>query len=113
MGLNGSLFTLLAVEYQDEKDPGTPIGMLRVIGDGAFVFQIYDLLVAPQYRGHGTGSALVQAAVARIKEFFPPNRWVTIQLQSQPGTESFYERMGFQILPYSSFGAYMQVIEKT
>jgi GNAT superfamily N-acetyltransferase len=97
-----SLFTLSAV-----NGPRT-VGMVRMVGDGAFVFLICDLLVVPLWRRQGIGSFLVDAAITRAKDFVPPGRALVVSLFSVEGRESFYTRMGFTELPAAGLGAGMQ-----
>jgi len=58
--LNGSLFTVSA--YIEDKLLGT----LRVVGDGAFVFLIYDVLVLPEHRSRGIAAALVNRLTLEV-----------------------------------------------
>ena len=41
------------------NDDGKLIGMGRIVGDGAVVCYIQDLIVLPEYHGLGVGSALM------------------------------------------------------
>jgi GNAT superfamily N-acetyltransferase len=102
--LSSSLFTLCAVSGS------RVVGMVRVVGDGAFVFLIYDLLVVPLWRRRGVGSRLVEEAVARAKTFVPQGRAVVISLFSAEGREGFYSNLGFVELPAPGLGAGMQFI---
>ena len=100
--ITSSLFTLSAV-----NGPRT-VGMVRVVGDGAFVFLIYDLLVVPLWRRRGIGSRLVEEAITRAKRYVPPGRALVISLFSVEGREGFYARLGFTELPAQGLGAGMQ-----
>jgi GNAT superfamily N-acetyltransferase len=102
--VKSSLFTLSAVSG------GRTVGMVRMVGDGAFVFLIYDLLVVPLWRRQGIGSRLVQEAIARAKTFVPEGRAVVVSLFSVEEREGFYSRLGFIELPAPGLGAGMQFI---
>ncbi|MCL2002986.1 MAG: GNAT family N-acetyltransferase [Oscillospiraceae bacterium] len=102
--VKSSLFTLTAFSG------ARAVGMVRVVGDGAFVFLIYDLLVVPLWRRRGIGSRLVETAIARSKTFVPQGRAVVVSLFSAEGRESFYARLGFTELPAPGLGAGMQYI---
>lgn len=104
--LKGTLFTITAVLG------AKTIGMLRVTGDGAYVFLICDVLVLPEYRRKGLGSRLIELALDRIEAMLPAGMWVTVNLFSAPGKEDFYRRLGFHALPNQHFGAGMQIILK-
>ncbi|WP_243259117.1 GNAT family N-acetyltransferase [Clostridium sp. 'deep sea'] len=51
-GIENSLSVITA--YDDNK----LVGLIRVIGDGATIIYIQDLLVDPQYQKNGIGKAL-------------------------------------------------------
>ena len=97
-----SLFTLSAV-----SGPRT-VGMVRMVGDGAFIFLICDLLVIPLWRRQGIGSFLVDRAITRAKDFVPPGRALVVSLFAVEGRESFYSRLGFTELPATGLGSGMQ-----
>ena len=105
--LDGSLFTLSAI-CGDKLS-----GMLRVVGDGAFVFLIYDVLVLPECRRRGLGGRLIDHALRVIETMLPAGLWVTVNLFSAPGKEDFYRRRGFYALPNENFGSGMQIIVKS
>ena len=101
--LSASLFTLSAVGGEGET-----VGMMRVAGDGAYIFVIADLLVRPDVRGNGIGSALVNAAIDKMCKMIPPSAWSTVTLIAAAGKETFYEGLGFHTLPHGSAGHGMQ-----
>ena len=102
--VKASLLTLTAV------GGGRAVGMARVVGDGAFVFLLYDLLVVPLWRRQGIGSMLADEALRRVKAFVPPGRSLVMGLFSGEGRESFYTRLGFTELPAPGLGAGMQAV---
>lgn len=99
--------TASLVRLSAEED-GETIGMVRVAGDGAFVFVIADLLVRPDRRGQGIGRALVNAAVDAISSMLPNGVWATVTLVAANGRESFYESLGFHKIPRGEVGCGMQ-----
>ena len=88
------------------------VGMARVVGDGAFAFVLYDLLVTPVWRRQGVGSLLVREALQRVARYFPDGDWVTVGLFCAQGRESFYSRLGFRELDGKELGTGMQTIFK-
>lgn len=90
------------------EDGGETIGMLRVAGDGAFVFVIADLLVHPKRRGEGIGTALVSRALDLISMMVPQGSWGTVTLVAASGREEFYRNLGFHTIPYGEVGHGMQ-----
>ena len=90
------------------EDDGETVGMVRVAGDGAFVFVIADLLVRPDRRGEGIGTTLVNCAVDAISAMLPNGVWATVTLIAASGRESFYEELGFHKIPRGEVGNAMQ-----
>ena len=105
--LSASLFTLSALARFEDGEEET-VGMLRVVGDGVYVFFIADLLVRPDARGEGIGKALVNAALDKACTMIPSGRWANMLLVSASGTEKFYENLGFHTLPRSAAGHGME-----
>ena len=95
------------VRLSAEED-GETVGMVRVAGDGAFVFVIADLLVRPDRRGEGIGTALVNRAVDAISAMLPNGGYTTVTLIAASGRESFYEKLGFHRIPRGEVGNAMQ-----
>jgi GNAT superfamily N-acetyltransferase len=100
--IENSFFTLCAVSGQ------RVVGAVRMVGDGAFVFIIVDLLVVPLWRRRGIGSKLVEEAIRRARASVPADRSIVVSLFSVEGRESFYTRLGFTELPAAGLGAGMQ-----
>lgn len=84
---------------------GEPAGIGRVIADGRIAFFIKDLVVLPQYRHHGVGSAVLQALLDRIAQEACDHAYVG--LMATPGKESFYEEHGFIRRPGPDLGSGM------
>ncbi len=85
--------------YDDEQ----LIGMARCIGDGVFNVYIQDVIVKPNYRGKGLGSAMIRAFLSHIKPQLPAG--CTIGLMAAAGQDEFYMRLGFTKRPNTDFGA--------
>ena len=100
LAIDNSLFTLCAVSGQ------RTVGAVRMVGDGAFVFVIVDLIVVPLWRRQGIGSKLVEEAIRRARASV--DRSIAVSLFSVEGRESFYTRLGFTELPAAGLGAGMQ-----
>lgn len=69
------------------------IGMARVISDGISDAYIQDVIVDPAFRKKGVGRRLVLALVEELKK--KGIDW--IGLVAEPGTDPFYESMGFRL----------------
>ncbi len=73
---------------------GKMVGMGRAISDGVSDAYIQDVTVLPEYRNKGIGGAIIKELVNYLKE----NKLSWIGLVGEPGTQSFYERLGFKVM---------------
>lgn len=73
---------------------GDIVGMGRVISDGVSDAYIQDVVVEHAYRGRGIGRQIVRRLTDRCIE--AGIDW--IGLVAEPGTERFYEPLGFTAL---------------
>jgi GNAT superfamily N-acetyltransferase len=77
--------------YEGERLVGTG----RIIGDGVLHALLVDVIVDPDYRHRGIGSAIVERLVAECRR----HRIVDVQLFCEFGVSPFYERLGFAARP--------------
>lgn len=80
-------------------DGETPVGMVRVIGDGGMSFYIKDFVVVPAYQSKGIGKTLIQSVERYIREMIAPDWAVALELISTIEAQKFYEKMGFEPRP--------------
>jgi GNAT superfamily N-acetyltransferase len=90
-------------------DGGKTVGMGRLIGDGAMIWYIQDVIVAPEYRHSGVGTAIVQKLLEYVRREAMPGTNVAVGLMSAKGKEPFYERFGFYVRPNDREGAGMMI----
>lgn len=100
--LTRSLLNLTAVV------DGNVVGMLRVVGDGIFVFVLCDIMVMPEYRNHGIASALVTYSLQCIEHMLPYGFVGVVSLFSVKEHVKLYKRLGFTALPRGPRGPGMQ-----
>lgn len=70
---------------------GHLVGLARVVGDGAVIAYLQDVLVAPPWRRRGLGRLLVDAAFAPFAEV----RQQVLLTDAEPEQRAFYEELGF------------------
>jgi GNAT superfamily N-acetyltransferase len=67
------------------------LGLIRVVGDGATIIFIQDILVFPSFQRQGVGSALLRAVLER----FAGVRQIELLTDNTEKTKAFYNSMGF------------------
>ena len=97
--INNSLFFVKAVD-----DCGNVVGMGRIVGDGAVVCYIQDLIVLPDMQGKKIGSLLIKRLIAFVNELREENTTLMLCLMCAKGREKFYEKHGFIARPNDMLG---------
>ena len=96
--LKNSLYVLTAYENDE------PIGMGRIVGDGAVICYVQDLIVIPEKQSDGIGGMIL----SRLKEFVAqegvPGTTMMFDLMCAKGRENFYEKHGFIARPTEDLG---------
>lgn len=101
--VNSSLYTIIAV------DGNQTVGMGRLIGDGMY-YIIADIVVYPAYQSKGIGTNITNMLIKYVENKTPIGGRSSIQLIAEKGKESFYEKMGFKIIPHEHCGSGMRKI---
>ncbi len=70
------------------------LGLIRVVGDGATIIFIQDILVFPSFQRQGVGSALLRAVLER----YAGVRQIELLTDNTEKTKAFYNSMGFHEL---------------
>lgn len=96
--IEGSLLTVVA--YDGKR----PIGMGRIVGDGAVICYIQDLIVIPEYQGTGVGQVIMESLIDYVKELRLPDTQIMLDLMCAVGREEFYKRYGFIARPTDQLG---------
>jgi ribosomal protein S18 acetylase RimI-like enzyme len=73
---------------------GKMIGMGRAISDGASDAYVQDVTVLKEFRGQGIGARIIRT----IANFLSSRAIGWIGLVAEPGTQTFYQGLGFAVL---------------
>ena len=103
MALMNSLYTVIAV-----KDSQT-VGMGRLTGDGMY-YMIVDIVVQPSYQKQRIGTKIVNMIIEFVDKETPSGGRSSIQLIAEKGKETFYEKIGFKIIPHEFCGSGMRKV---
>ena len=98
LALEKSLFIVSA--YRGDE----LVGMGRIVGDGAVICYVQDLIVVPEAQGMHIGSSILD----RLRDFVDGLRMEHTEmmfcLMCAKGREHFYEKNGFMARPTESLG---------
>jgi predicted N-acetyltransferase YhbS len=78
-----------------EPESGRLVGFCRVLTDFAFRATVYDVIVAPDWRGQGLGQRIMKTVLAHSRL----QRVGSITLACTKLMTRFYERFGFSTMP--------------
>lgn len=101
IALQNSLYTLIAM------DGDLPVGMARVVGDGGYVYFIYDVIVRPSYQSQGLGRKIIENVLVWLKSQVDEGETIMVNLMSAMNKEAFYEKLGFHKRPFDNHGSGM------
>lgn len=96
--LNNSLKVVVAY------DEDTPVGMGRVVGDGAVICYIQDLIVVPEYQREHVGSLILNHLKEYVTGLTADKTRMMLCLMCAKGREVFYEKHGFIARPTDALG---------
>ena len=78
--------------------------MGRIVGDGAVICYIQDLIVLPEYHGRGVGSMLMKQLKTYVASLAADGEEIMFDLMCAKGREGFYEKHGFIARPTEKLG---------
>ncbi|MCM1082754.1 MAG: GNAT family N-acetyltransferase [Clostridium sp.] len=99
LALSNCLFNVKAVD-----ENGTILGMGRIVGDGAVISYIQDLIVIPEAQGRGIGSLIIERLIAYVKSLCEGGSEMMLCLMCAKGREPFYIKHGFVARPTEDLG---------
>lgn len=96
--LENSLYTVCAYEFD------RPVGMGRIVGDGAVICYIQDLVVLPDAQASGIGGQIVDMLIEYVEGLRMEGTEMMLDLMCAKGREMFYEKHGFIARPTENLG---------
>lgn len=97
--IDKSLFIVKAID-----EDGNVIGMGRIVGDGAVICYIQDLVVIPEAQGKGVGSLIINELISYVRSIKEDGTTMMLCLMCAKGREKFYEKHDFIARPTDSLG---------
>lgn len=97
-GLDNSLYTLVA--YKD----GKAVGMGRIVGDGAIICYVQDLIIRPEVQGEGIGGLILESLKSFVTNTGFEGTTMMFDLMCAKGREPFYKKHGFIARPTDDLG---------
>ncbi len=96
--LDNSLYTVCAYEFD------RPVGMGRIVGDGAVICYIQDLVVMPEAQASGIGGQIVDMLIEYVESLRIEGTEIMLDLMCAKGREMFYQNHGFIARPTENLG---------
>ncbi len=78
---------------------GELVGMGRLVGDGAMYWYLQEVIVLPEYQGHGIGRKIVNYLIEYATAHSATGKFTTVGGVSAKGKEGFYKKLGFDVIP--------------
>ena len=97
-GLDNSLYTLVA--YKD----GKAVGMGRIVGDGAIICYVQDLIIRPEVQGEGIGGLILESLKSFVINTGFEGTTMMFDLMPAKRREPFYNKHGFIARPTDDLG---------
>lgn len=102
-----------SIKIINAYDGDKAVGMGRIVGDGAVISYIQDLIVIPEYQRNHVGSRILDRLIEYVKGITAPGTQMMLCLMCAKGREIFYEKHGFIARPTEKLGPGMiQYIKK-
>lgn len=99
LAIENCLYTVKAVD-----ENGYLLGMGRIVGDGAVICYIQDLVVIPEAQGKGVGSMIINSLIDYVKSIKEEGTTMMLCLMCAKGREPFYEKHNFMARPTAKLG---------
>lgn len=81
------------------------IGLIRTVGDGAYILYIQDILVYPGYQRSGIGSMLMKQTLKKAEKM----KQIILTTDNTEKTKSFYRSLGFHTIEETGAVSFIKV----
>ncbi len=81
------------------RDEGRIVGMGRMLFDFGYTAYLGDVIVRPEYQGHGIGRQIVEGLIDRTMDAACEGDRIMFILGAAKDKEPFYEKFGFKRRP--------------
>ena len=97
--LDNSLYIICA--YDGDR----PVGMGRIVGDGAVICYVQDLVICPDVQGKGIGGQILSILKEYVNDTLKlENTEMMFALMCAKGREDFYKKYDFIARPTDNLG---------
>lgn len=96
--LKNSLYVICA--YDGER----PVGMGRIVGDGAVICYVQDLVIRPEIQHNGIGGQILEKLKEYVSKLKFDNTEMMFALMCAKGREEFYKKHDFIARPTDNLG---------
>ena len=80
------------------------MGMGRIVGDGAIICYVQDLIIRPEVQGEGIGSLILETLRDFVVNIGFEGTTMMFDLMCARGREEFYKKHGFIARPTEDLG---------
>lgn len=80
------------------------VGMGRLVGDGAVICYIQDLMIHPDFQRYGIGGAIIEDLISKVESMCEEGTEIMLDLMCAAGREPFYQKHGFISRPTENLG---------
>ncbi len=94
------------------RDTDKIVAMGRVLFDFGYTAYLGDIIVRPEYQGHGIGRQIVERLIDRTMDAAFEDEKIMFILGAAKGKEPFYEKFGFRRRPNDVSGDGMSMWRK-